>query len=155
VVHTFHPKLCRRLRLGGFPFQANTGKKKVCETPSQWKKLGVVVHVCHPTYGSNVKTKVQIGRSWSRTSRAKSENLLQNNQNKTGGLAQAIQHLPSKCEALSSKHSTTKKEMARITTYLSIITLLIASILQSKDTDWWTGLENKIQPFVATRNTSH
>jgi hypothetical protein len=36
--------------------------KKVHETPSQWKKLGMVVHACLPSYGG----KLKIGLSWSR-----------------------------------------------------------------------------------------
>jgi hypothetical protein len=30
--------------------------------------------------------------------------------------------------------------------------MLIVSIFQTKDTDWWIGLKNKIQPFVAYKN---
>jgi hypothetical protein len=39
VVYTCHPKLSERLRCGGWQFQANPDKK-VCMTPSQWKKAG-------------------------------------------------------------------------------------------------------------------
>jgi hypothetical protein len=27
--------------------------------------------------------------------------------------------------------------------------MLIVSILQTKDKDWWVGLKNKIEPFLA------
>jgi hypothetical protein len=44
------------------------------------KKLGMVVHACHPSYGR----KLKIGGSESRPAWAKSESLSPNNQNKKG-----------------------------------------------------------------------
>jgi hypothetical protein len=44
-------------------------EKNVCENASQWKKLGMVVCACHPSYYRNHK----IGRSYSRPAWAKSE----------------------------------------------------------------------------------
>jgi hypothetical protein len=38
--------------------------------------------------------------------------------------------------------------MAGITIKLSIITLLMVSIVQSKDKYWWIRSKNKAQPFV-------
>jgi hypothetical protein len=46
-----HHKICRRLRWKGLQFQISQGKK-VCKTPSQQKKLGMVSHAC---YSSNAR----------------------------------------------------------------------------------------------------
>jgi hypothetical protein len=43
-----------RLSLGGLQFQACVGKE-VPETPTQWKKLGMGVHACHPSYSGKHK----------------------------------------------------------------------------------------------------
>jgi hypothetical protein len=40
-------QLHRKQRAGGSQFQASSGKE-VGKTPSQWKKLGLMVHACHP-----------------------------------------------------------------------------------------------------------
>jgi hypothetical protein len=63
VARVCHPKL----RLGGSQFQASLGKK-VCETPSEWKKAG---YVCHFSSGG----KYKIGASLPRLAWAKSETL--------------------------------------------------------------------------------
>jgi hypothetical protein len=63
----------------------------------------VVVHTCHP---SNDR-KYKIGL-WSRLAWAKSKTLFpeQPEQKRTGSVAQAVQHLPRKCEALNSNTNT-------------------------------------------------
>jgi hypothetical protein len=53
--------------------QANPGKK-VCQIPSQKKKLDVVALTCHPSDGRKHKT----GESWSREDLVKSEMLFSN-----------------------------------------------------------------------------
>jgi hypothetical protein len=30
---------------------------KLCETPSQWKKTGIVAHACHPSNGGKHKNR--------------------------------------------------------------------------------------------------
>jgi hypothetical protein len=47
-------QLCKRLRSGGLKFQTSPGQK-VHETLSQEKKLGMVVHTCHPSYVEKYK----------------------------------------------------------------------------------------------------
>jgi hypothetical protein len=53
-VHTCHPKLCGRLRSGSFQFQANPREKAVT-SHLNGKKLGVMAHACHPSYGRKCK----------------------------------------------------------------------------------------------------
>jgi hypothetical protein len=69
------------------------------------KKLGVVVVcTCHPSDGR--KTEV---RPWFRFAWQKVRPYPQNNQSKkSGGVVQVLEHLSSKCEALSSNPSTEK-----------------------------------------------
>jgi hypothetical protein len=60
------------------------------------KKLGMVVHTCHPSNGR----KHKLGRLWSKPGWAKSETLSQINQRKqkgAGGVAQVVTHLLCKC----------------------------------------------------------
>jgi hypothetical protein len=46
--------------------------------------------------------------------------------------------------------------MAGITTYLSVLTLMLTDLIPpSKDTVWQTGLKRKIQQSVAYRDPSH
>jgi hypothetical protein len=56
-----------RIAIPGHP------SKKICETPSQQKKLCMVVHVCHSSYGR----KPKIGRLQSRLAQAKGKTLTQ------------------------------------------------------------------------------
>jgi hypothetical protein len=75
------------------------------------KKLGVMVLICHPNYSRKHKTvQVNLGKKWdpiSKIARAK----------RVGGMAQAVEHLPSKHEAPSSNSSipspTAKKKSLR------------------------------------------
>jgi hypothetical protein len=68
--HTCHLKLPGKLRLGRSQFEVSSGKK-VCKTPSQQKKLGIVARACHP---SNNR-KLKIGGSLSTPAWAKSKTL--------------------------------------------------------------------------------
>jgi hypothetical protein len=47
--------LRRRLRSGGLCFKVSPGKKIHETPPSQQKKLGMVAHVCQPSYGKKHK----------------------------------------------------------------------------------------------------
>jgi hypothetical protein len=49
MVHTYNPKLYRKLILGGSLFQANSGKN-IHETPPHGKKPRHLVHTYHPSY---------------------------------------------------------------------------------------------------------
>jgi hypothetical protein len=73
------------LRLGGLKFQISPGNK-VHETPSQKKKLGMVVH----SYHSSLSEKHKIRGSLSRLSPAKGKTLSQKYlmQKKVGGTVQ-------------------------------------------------------------------
>jgi hypothetical protein len=77
TLYTCHPKLVRRLRSGGLKFQASSGKK-VHETSSQWKKLDVIMHACHPSNGR----KCKIGNCSPGKPGQKVRPYLQNNQSK-------------------------------------------------------------------------
>jgi hypothetical protein len=49
VAHIIIPSyLHQKLRSGGLWSQAKLGKK-VCKSPSQWKKPSMVARACHPT----------------------------------------------------------------------------------------------------------
>jgi hypothetical protein len=63
--------------------------------------------VCHPSYS----WKCKIGRPWVWLAWAKNENLLQKmtRDKRARGMAEAIEHLPSKCETLVSTPHTEKK----------------------------------------------
>jgi hypothetical protein len=73
--HGCHPKLHRRLTLGGSWFQASLGKK-FSRLHLNGKRLDVVAGACHPSYSK----KLNIGGSWSRPAWAKVRPYLQNNQ---------------------------------------------------------------------------
>jgi hypothetical protein len=68
------------------------------------KNLGVVAPACHPSYSRKHKT----GDLWSRLASAKSKTLSPKitRAKRAGGMAQAVEHLSSKCQALSSNTST-------------------------------------------------
>jgi hypothetical protein len=82
--------------LEGSRFQASLGKKKFIRPPYQQKKAGHVACTCHSSY-SGRHIKEDHGPGWpgkkqdsiSKLSRTK----------RAGGVAQAVQHLPSKQEA--------------------------------------------------------
>jgi hypothetical protein len=83
------------------PGKKKKKKKKVCETPSQWKKakLGVVVSICHHSYGG----KCKIGGSRSRPAWAKKHNPISKITRATGAMVQAVECLRhKKHKALSS-----------------------------------------------------
>jgi hypothetical protein len=42
------------MKLGKFLFQASWGKR-VCDTQSPWKKLGIVVNICHSSEGGSIE----------------------------------------------------------------------------------------------------
>jgi hypothetical protein len=77
--------------------------QKVHKTPLNRKKLDMVMNACHP---SN-RGKLKIVGLQSRLAWAKSKTYLQKTRAK---LAQAVVCLPSKCKALRSNPSTTKKK---------------------------------------------
>jgi hypothetical protein len=66
--------------MGGLQFLPGQPRQKVCETPSQVKKLGVVAHACH----SSNSRKLKLGGSWFRPPWAKSKSLPLNNHSKNG-----------------------------------------------------------------------
>jgi hypothetical protein len=80
-----------RISVGGYPWQ------KVWETLSQQKKLGVMVHACHPSYCR--KCKFCPGKKQDPISKIANAKRLR-------GVAQVVEHLPSKHEASSSNPST-------------------------------------------------
>jgi hypothetical protein len=69
----------------------NKRKKKVHKNQYlNGKKLGVVLHTCHLSYGGSIKVRP----------------FLKNNQKKrAGGMAQVVERLPRKWEAMSSNPS--------------------------------------------------
>jgi hypothetical protein len=89
----------RRLRLGGLQFQASLGRK-VQETPSQKKKLGVVVCTSYVSYGGECKYENHVQKAV----------YFQNNLSKESWRHGSNGRVTTtKCEALSSNYSTTKK----------------------------------------------
>jgi hypothetical protein len=80
--------------------------KKVCETPSQQKKLGMVA--CSD--GGRLKQEGMVQADVGKNKRAKPH--LQNNQTKkrTGDVAQTVACLPSKHKVLSTNSSPTKQQ---------------------------------------------
>jgi hypothetical protein len=91
---------------GRIAFESSPGKRFM-RFPSQWKKLGlgVVAYTCHPGYGE----KPKIGGLQCRLAWTKSKTSKITRTKRTGGVAQVLEHLPKKCEALSSNPNTTKK----------------------------------------------
>jgi hypothetical protein len=67
----------------------------------------VVAHTCHPSYDG----RLEIGGPWSRPAWAKSETLYSKitKAKRAGGVAQAAEYLPHKCQALSTNPTITKK----------------------------------------------
>jgi hypothetical protein len=52
----------RRLRSGGWWFQANLGKE-VCEIASQWKKLDMVGYTYHPVMVRSINRRTMVQAS--------------------------------------------------------------------------------------------
>jgi hypothetical protein len=84
-----------------------------CTIKTSFKKLGVswvlVAHAYNPSYLGDRNqedhgSKPALGKWFVRF-----VSKIPNTQKRAGGVTQAIQHLPSKCEALSSNPRTTKK----------------------------------------------
>jgi ribosomal silencing factor RsfS len=64
---------------------ASLGKKRrVNKTPYRWEKLGMVVHMCHPSY----RKKCKMEELWSSPAQTKSKTLSQkiNNRAKRAGV---------------------------------------------------------------------
>jgi hypothetical protein len=76
--------------------QASTGKK-VCKTPSQWKKMGLMVCAYYPSDGR----KPKIGGLWFQTCLGKKQDSISKitRAKRTGGVAQAVEYLPYSVEA--------------------------------------------------------
>jgi hypothetical protein len=72
------------------------------------KKLDVVTHVCHPTYGR--KHKIEISSTMVQASLEKKQDPISKitRSKRVGGVAQIVGCQPSKSEALSSNPRTTK-----------------------------------------------
>jgi hypothetical protein len=72
-------------------------------------KPGIVVRACNPSYSGGRDQEAQSWRpAWANSLR---DPILKNpSQNRTGGVAQVVKCLPSKCEALSSNPNTEKKK---------------------------------------------
>jgi hypothetical protein len=80
----------------------------------------MVMCACHPRYSG----KCEIGELWFRLAWAKSKApISKTTAEMAGGLVQEVEHLPRKCEALSSNPSTAKKkkiiELVKIPLYRS------------------------------------
>jgi hypothetical protein len=77
----------------------------VHETPSQGKKVGVMMCACHPRYGRKHKIiQASLGKMQDtipKITRAKMAR----------GMAEAVEYLPCKCEVLSSNSSPAKKNL--------------------------------------------
>jgi hypothetical protein len=66
-----------------------------------------MVHACQPSYSG----KCKIGRLWSRLNWTKSKTIFKITREKMAkGMAQVVQHLPSKCEALVQTPVLPKKK---------------------------------------------
>jgi hypothetical protein len=101
ILATWQTELLRKIMIPGQPGEKN---EWFARAHVNGKKLGMVVHAYHPSY----KRKCKIGGSWFRAAWAKSESLSPKYPQQKGleGVSQVVDHLPSKCEALSSKPST-------------------------------------------------
>jgi hypothetical protein len=83
-------------------FQTCPGKKS-WETPSQQKKMGIVVYTYHPSYAGRIAVHASLGKNLepiskiTRTKRARH-------------VAQVIESLSSKCKTLSSNPSYSLKK---------------------------------------------
>jgi hypothetical protein len=81
--------------------------QNVSETPiSTNKKLGVVSCTCHPSYMESVDRRIIVlaGRG------IKERPYLKNKAKRVGSVAQVVEHLPSKCKAVSSNPCTRGKK---------------------------------------------
>jgi hypothetical protein len=91
VAHTCNPRYLaeiRRIKVPGQPGQ----KKKFRRPHLNRKKLHMVVHSFHPSYGGKSKIKgLQFRLTW-----VKSENLSDNQRKRAGGVVQPVEHLPHK-----------------------------------------------------------
>jgi hypothetical protein len=72
------------------------------------RKLGLVMHTVHPNYNE----KPKIGGLWSRTAWAIKQDPISKitRVKRAGGIAEAVESLPSKWESLSSNSRTAKKQ---------------------------------------------
>jgi hypothetical protein len=78
--------------MGRIAWVQDSPGQKVGDTHYNEEKVGVVAHVCH----SSSSGKLKIGGSRSTLTWSKSENLPQNNHNRsTEGMAHVAEHLPS------------------------------------------------------------
>jgi hypothetical protein len=79
----------------------------------------MVAHTCYPSYGG----KPKIGRLWSRAAWAKKQNLIFKvaRVKRAGSVDQAVEHLPSKYEALSSNPNTANKNKQKIQIDFSLV----------------------------------
>jgi hypothetical protein len=74
------------------------GQKKPCEIPILKTKLGMDVHICNPSY-----VRFGDGELWSEASQSKNmKPCLKNKVKRVQGMAQELDHLPSKYKVLSS-----------------------------------------------------
>jgi hypothetical protein len=93
----------------GLYFKSSTCKKLARLHPKEW--LGRVALTCHPIYWgiTNSIASCDVGQPGHNGR----PNLETNQHRKTGSMVHTIEHLPSKCKALSSTHSTNKKRKER------------------------------------------
>jgi hypothetical protein len=93
-----------------------------------------MVHACQPSYSG----KCKIGRLWSRLNWTKSKTIFKITREKMAkGMAQVVQHLPSKCEALVQTPVLPKKKKKVLTERRRPIFLIVILI-------WLIGLTTKL-----------
>jgi hypothetical protein len=93
--------------VGGLWFKASPGKKFTRPHFNQW--LGEVAQAYHPSRGP--------GQPGYKARPSQKQPM----QKKAGGVAQVIEHLPSKYEALSSTSSTAKKNAIYCSLYVDFV----------------------------------
>jgi hypothetical protein len=74
-----HPKLYGRLKPGGWQFQAKLEQNSSQDPISEKKKLGMVVHACHPSYRGKGKIGLWPRLAWAKSKIKKKEKQTGNN----------------------------------------------------------------------------
>jgi hypothetical protein len=117
--------LLKRQRLGGSKFEVNLGKK--LGNPCQ---PGTVVCACHPSYVEAIGRRIRVqGWLWDQNG-ALTGKITWTKARRAGGVAQALQHLPSKYKALEINPIFSWKNA-----FCSIMTEM--SLYDYSDWPWW------------------